>query len=169
MFRGSSRSMVSSGSLVAMKRGALPLLVALGLLVAAPLAQANDASLEHALKPYEARLTKDIGYLSSFSAPKKSAATAALHRLAKIHTDLTGATHAATTHQASTSSGRRGRTLVLSALHDAIVALGDARSCATAARSGNGSAAKRDRKQALKEINKAIPLFEAGGTLLHLF
>lgn len=153
----------------AMKRVAPALLVSLGLLVASPLAQASDASLKSALKRYEARLTTDIGYLSSFSAPSRSTAPAALSRLSKIRSDLTGAARAATGEQASTSSGRKGRTLVLSGLHDATVAADDARACATAARSGNRSTARGDAKAEQSEINKAIGLFESGGKLLHLF
>jgi hypothetical protein len=144
-----------------MKRLVLPL----GLLAAAPLAQASNASLEKALKPYETRLTTDISYLSNFSAPSKKAAPAALTKLSKINSDLSGATKAATGQQASTSSGRKGRTQVLSALHEATVATSDARACATAARSGKKSTAKSEQS----EINKAIPLFESGGELLHLF
>jgi hypothetical protein len=154
---------------VPMNRVVLPLLVSLAVLAAAPFAQASDASLKKALKPYETRLTTDIGYLSNFSAPSKSAAPAALTKLSKIRSDLTGATKAATGQQASTSSGRKGRTQVLSALHDATVAAGDAQACATAARFGNKSTAKRDAKAEQGEINKAIPLFESGGKLLHLF
>jgi hypothetical protein len=154
---------------VAMKRSALPLLVLLAPLVPAPLAQASDASLKQALKPYETRLTTDIGYLSGFSAPSRSAAPAALRKLSKAGSDLTGASEAATRQQASTSSGRKGRALVLSGLHDATVAAGDARACATAARSGNRSTAKRDANAEQSEINKAIASFESGGKLLHLF
>src|ERR1700730_5493802 len=96
---------------VPMKRIALALLVSLGLLAVAPLAHASDVSLEHALKAYKTRLTADIGYLASFSPPSKSAAATALSRLAKLRSDLTGATQAATRQQASTNSGRKGRTL----------------------------------------------------------
>jgi hypothetical protein len=152
-----------------MKRVALPLLVSFGVLAVAPLAQASDASLKHALKAYQARLTADIGYLASFSAPSKSAAPASLSKLSKIRGDLTGAAQAATGQQASTPSGRKGRTLVLSGLNDAIIAVGDARASATAARSGDRSTAKNDAKVELSEINKAIPLFESGGRMLHLF
>jgi hypothetical protein len=154
---------------VTMKRVALPLVVAVGLLAVAPLAHASDASLKRALRAYKARLTTDIGYLASFAAPNKGAAVGALRRLSTVRGDLTGATHAATLQQASTSSGRRARTLVLSGLHDAIAAVGDARASATAARSGNRSAAKRAARKARDETNKAIPLFESGGRLLHLF
>jgi hypothetical protein len=152
-----------------MKRVALLLLVPLGLLVATPFARATDASLERALKAYETRLSGDIGYLSSFSAPSKGAAAAVLHRLSEVRNDLAGATRAATGRQASTGSGRRGRELVLSGLHDAAAAASDARACATAVRSGNRNAAKRDERQEQSEIGKAIPLFESGGKLLHLF
>jgi hypothetical protein len=154
---------------VPMKRVALPLLVSFGMLVAAPLAQASDASLTRAVKPYKTRLTADIGYLSSFSVPSKSASSGVVRRLSKIRNDLNGATRAASGQQASTSSGRKGRTLVLSALHDATVATADARACATAAGSGNRSGANRDQRQEQTEIQKAIPLFESGGRLLHLF
>jgi hypothetical protein len=154
---------------VAMKRVALSILVLLGMLAAAPLAQASDASLTKALKRYETRLTTDIGYLSSFSAPSRKAAPAALHKLSNVSRDLTGATSAATGQQASTSSGRKGRTQVLSGLHDATLAASDARATAAAARSGKRSTARRDAKEEQREINKAIPLFESGGKLLHLF
>jgi hypothetical protein len=154
---------------VPMKRFALALLVSLGLLAVAPLAHASDASLEHALKAYKTRLTADIAYLASFSAPSKSAAATALSRLPKLRGDLTGATQAATRQQGSTNSGRKGRTMVLSGLHDAIVATGDAGASAAAARSGNRATAKRDASREQAEINRAIPLFESGGMLLHLF
>ncbi len=152
-----------------MKRVMLPLLVSLGVLAVAPVAQANDASLEHALKPYKARLTSDIGYLSSFSAPSKRAASGALSTLSKVRADLDGATRAANGQQASTSSGRRGRTEVLSAFHDATLAAGDAQASAKAAHAGHSSTAKRDAGEEQTEINSAIPLFESGGGLLHLF
>lgn len=155
---------------VALRHAAvLLLLFSFGLLAAVPIAQANDSSLTKALKRYENRLTTDIGYLSGFTVPSRKAASAVLAKLTKVRTDLAGATHAAGARQASTSSGRKGRTQVLSALHDATVAASDAQSCATAARSGNRSTAKRDAKAEQSEINKAIPLFESGGKLLHLF
>jgi hypothetical protein len=150
-------------------RVAAPLLVVLGLLVAVPLAQASDASLKRAMKAYESRLTTDIGYLSNFSVPSRSAASTVLHKLSKIGTDLSAATRTAKGQQASTNSGRKARTLLLSALSDATTGTGDARTCATAARSGNRSAAKRDQRNEQNEINKAIPLFESAGKLLHLF
>jgi hypothetical protein len=152
-----------------MKRTALLLPVLVAVLAAAPFAQANDASLTKALKRYETRLTTDIGYLSSFAAPSKNGARAALSKLSKVRSDLGGATNAANGQQASTASGRKGRAQVLSALHDATVAASDARASATAARSGLRSTAKRDAKNELSEINKAIALFESGGRLLHLF
>jgi hypothetical protein len=58
---------------------------------------------------------------------------------------------------------------VLSALHDATVAVDDAQASASAARSGKRSTAKRDATAERRQINKAIPLFMAGGKLLHLF
>jgi hypothetical protein len=152
-----------------MKRFVLWLFVSLGVLMIPPLALASDASLKGALKPYEGRLTTDIGYLSSFSASSRSAAD--LRQLAQRGSrgDLFGATRAASHQQASSSSGRKGRTLVLSALADATVAAGDARASAIAARSGNRSAAKRYGREEQSGINKAIPLFESGSKLLHLF
>ena len=152
-----------------MKRVALPLLIAIGLLATASFAQASDAGLRRALRPYRARLTTDISYLSNFTAPSKSRTGAALRRLSKIRGDLGGATRAANLQQASTSSGRKGRTLVLSALHDASAAAADARASALAARSGNRSAARRDARKEQGEINRAITSFEQGGKLLHLF
>jgi hypothetical protein len=154
---------------VSMKFLAVVLLAALGMVAAAPLAQASDATLKRALKAYEGRLTADIGYLSSFSVPSKGTAAGVLRRLSKVRTDLTGAARAANHEQASSSSGRRGRALVLSGLHDASAAAGDARACANAAGAGNRSAAARDRRLERREIGKAIPLFESGGRLLHLF
>ncbi len=148
---------------------AVPLLVSLGLLVAAPLAQASDASLKRAVKPYVARLTADIGYLSNFSVPSRSGAATVLRRLPKISKDLRGATRAVKDNQGSTSSGRKGRTLALSALGHATIATRDARTCATAVRSGHRSAAKNDQRREQSEINKAISQFEAAGKLLHLF
>ena len=58
---------------------------------------------------------------------------------------------------------------MLSGLHDATLAASDARAAAAAARSGKRSTARRDAKEEQREINKAIPLFESGGKLLHLF
>jgi hypothetical protein len=147
----------------------LVLLVLLGLLAVASLAQASNATLEKAMKAYEKRLTTDISYLANFSAPSKHAAFSTLSKLSTITRDLAGATKAATDHQASTSSGRKGRTQILAALHDATTATSDAKASATAARSGKTSTAKRDAKAEQSEINKAIPLFESGGKTLHLF
>jgi hypothetical protein len=147
----------------------LVLLVLLGLLALAPLAQASDATLEKAMKAYEKRLTNDISYLSSFSAPSKHAAPSTLSKLSRIGSDLAGATKAATRQQASTSSGRKGRTQILAALHDATAAKSDAKASATAARAGKTSTAKRDAKTEQSQITKAIPLFESGGKLLKLF
>jgi hypothetical protein len=156
-------------AVVPLKRIGLPLLVSLGLLVVPPLARGSDITFRRALRPYVTRLTADIGYLSSFSTPSKSAAGGVLQRLSKIRSDLTGATRAATRQRASTNSGRTGRVRVLSALHDATAAAGDASACATAARAGNRSAAKGDQTREQSEINKAIPLFESGGKLLRMF
>ena len=147
----------------------LILLVLLGLLALAPLAHASDATLEKAMKAYEKRLTTDISYLANFSVPSKKAAPSTLSKLSRIVNDLAGATKAATRHQASTSSGRKGRTQILAALHDATAATSDAKACATAARAGKRSTAKRDSKAEQRQIDKAIPLFESGGKLLKLF
>ena len=151
------------------KRFALPVLVLLGVLVAAPLAWGSDGSFRRALRPYVGRLTADIGYLSNFSTPSKRAAIGALDRLSKVHNDLAGATQAATHQQASSTSGRTGRTQVLAGLREATTAASDARASAAAARSGNRSAAKRHQRQEQRDINKAIPQFESGGKLLHMF
>jgi hypothetical protein len=147
----------------------IPLLASGAVLVAAPLVQASDRTVTHALKPYEARLTADVGYLASFSAPSKGAAAGALGRLSKVSKHLSGAKRAASGQMASSSSGRKGRTEVLQALNDALLATGDARASAEAARAGKRSTARRDAKAEQREINKAIPLFESGGKKLHLF
>jgi hypothetical protein len=152
-----------------MKRWLLPLLLVAGLLASAPLAQASDASLKHALSPFKSRLTADIAYLAGFKSPSKSAAGGVLRKLSKIGHDLSGATQAANGQQASTNSGRRGRTLVLSGLHHASLATSDAQASARAARAGKRATAKSDAKNEQTEINKAIPQFEQGGRLLHLF
>jgi hypothetical protein len=152
-----------------MKRLAPLVFALLGLLAAAPLAAASDVSLRTALKPYEARLTTDIGYLSSFSAPSRSAAPAVLSMLSKVRSALSGATLAASRQQGSSSSGRKGRAQVLSALGYATAAADEAGASANAARAGNRSAAKLDAKQEQSKITKAIPLFKSGGSLLHLF
>lgn len=149
---------------------ALPLLVIwAALLAAAPLANASDATIRHALKPYKKKLETDIAYLAAFSAPSRSAAPAALHKLSKIRTDLTGASHALQHQTASSSKGTKGRTDVLNALHTALTATSDAKNSATAAHTGHQSTAGTDAKSAKKEINKAIPQFETGGSLLKLF
>jgi hypothetical protein len=152
-----------------MKRWLLPLLIVAGLLAVAPLAQASDASLKHALSAYKTRLTNDISYLAGFKAPSKSAAGGVLRKLSKVHHDLNGAMVAANGQQASTRSGRKGRTLVLSGLHHALLATSDAQASASAARAGKRGTAKTDAKNEQTEINKAIPQFEQGGRLLHLF
>ncbi len=158
------------GLQVAVSRGLfalLAVLVALG--AGTPVALASDVSLTKALKRYETRLTSDIAYLSSFAAPSKTAAPAALRALSKIRRDLTGAIRAANGQQASTSTGREARTLVLSGLHYATGAAGHAKASATAARSGAVFTAKHAARAEQTEIHKAIPLFERGGKLLHLF
>lgn len=147
----------------------MPLVLCSALLALAPFAQASDSSLRSALKAYEANLTKDIGYLATFKAPSSSGASAALHKISKIASDLNAAEHAASAQQASSSSGRTARSDVLSALHDALIAAGDAKASATAARSHKASTAKKDAKATVSETNKAIPLFETGGKLLKLF
>jgi hypothetical protein len=148
---------------------AVPLLALTCLGFAAAAARADNAALKHALKPYEQRLTADIGYLASFKAPSKKGAASALQKLSKIGTQLADATHVAKTHQASSPSGRTGRQLVLSALNDASAATADAKASATAAHAGKSSTVKQDARQARKKINEAIPLFESGGKKLNLF
>jgi len=150
-------------------RVAVPVLISLGLLLAAPLAQASDASLKRAVKPYVQRLTADISYLSNFSVPSKGGTATVLRRLSKVRKDLGGATRAVKDNQGSTSSGRKGRTLALSALAHATTATGDAVSCASAVRAGHRSVAKSDQRREQNEINKAISQFETAGRLLHLF
>jgi hypothetical protein len=150
------------------RAGALVLLAGVGLAAASPV-QASDAGFRRALKPFETRLTAGIGYLSSFSAPRRGAAPAALARLARIQTDLAAATSAASRNPASTSAGRTGRSDVLSALRHARAAATDAQRSATAARAGRRATAARDARAEQREINASIPLFEKGGQLLHLF
>lgn len=145
------------------------LLVCVGVAAIASPAWANDSTLEHALKRYDKSLTSDIAYLAGFSVPSRSHANATLHKLSKIGKDLSGATKAARDHQASSKNGRKGRSLVLSGLADATTAQKDAGAAARAARSGKHGTAVSDRKKELKAINKAIPLFESGGQLLHLY
>jgi hypothetical protein len=64
---------------------------------------------------------------------------------------------------------RRGQSLVLSALHYATLADADTRASAGATRSGNGAVARSDARAEQARIIRAIPLFESGGHLLHLF
>jgi hypothetical protein len=146
---------------------AVALCLGLGMLV--PAAQADDAGLQKALKAYESRLTTDIGYLAAFTKPSAGGVPTALHRLSKIAEDLSGATHAAKTHHASTTAGAKGRTEVLAALHDAMAATRDAEASAKAVRGGKPAKAKHEAKLERSAINKAIPLFESGGKKLHLF
>ena len=152
-----------------MKKVAVPMFVVLGLLAGVPMAQASDASLRHALKNYETRLTTDIGYLSSFSAPRRARASAALHTIATVRGDLSGATAAGNSQQASSNSGRRGRALVLTGLSEASLAASDARASAVAARAGQRAVARHDAQVEHGEIMRAVTSFEAGGRLLHLF
>jgi len=152
-----------------MKRVGLSLLVIVGLAVAPAPGWATDASLKSALKPYKTRLTTDVAYLAGFKVPKKSAVGGVLKKLSKITKDLQGAATAANRNQASSNTGRQGRTQVLAGLHDATSAGAAARACAKAVRSGKGSKAKTDHKQVQSNINKAIPLLESGGTKLKLF
>jgi hypothetical protein len=152
-----------------MKR-ALPFLVVIvGLLALAPVGLASDKSLEKALKPYKTKLTTDVAYLATFSAPSKSHARATLSKLSKVKTDLTGAKNAASGQQASSSKGKTGRTDVIAGVTDALAAEKLAAQSASAAKSGKKSTAKSDAKAAVKELNKAIPVLEAGGKALGLF
>ncbi|MHB1571932.1 MAG: hypothetical protein ACYCXW_24030 [Solirubrobacteraceae bacterium] len=132
-------------------------------------ANASDASFRRALAPYKTKLTTDIAYLSNFSAPSKRAAPSSLRTLSRISRDLAGATKAAKGQQGSTTSGRKGRSEVLSALSYATSATSYARSSATAARGGNRSRALAYARSEQARIDKAIPLFEDGGRRLHLF
>lgn len=152
-----------------MGRVVLALVVAISLLVTAPLAYASDTSLKRALKPYTARLTRDVAYLSNFSVPSKTRVNSVLRRLVRIRHDLNAVTHAAFVNHASTKSGRRGRALVLVGLRDARAAASAARACVNAVRSGDRSTARSDQRQERRKINKAIGALEAGGKLLHLF
>ncbi len=147
----------------------LAVALCLGLGIFVPVARADDAGLKKALKAYETKLTTDISYLSAFTKPNKSAVSGTLQRLSKITKDLGGAMHAASTHHASTTAGAKGRTEVISALHDAGAATRDAQASARAVRGGKLAQAKHEAKLELSAINKAIPLFEAGGQRLHLF
>jgi hypothetical protein len=151
-----------------MKRFALSCLVSIAVLASPSLAQASDSSLEHALAGYESKLTSDIGYLASFSTPSRSGAAGALSRLSGVQRDLEGASKAASGQQASSSAGRKGRALVLSALGDALTAAGDARAAADAAHAGKSAAARGDAGKEQSAIDQAIPRFEQGGSLLHL-
>lgn len=151
-------------------RRALPTVLALVALAAVPWpAFASDASVRRALSAYESRLTADIGRLASFSTPSRAGAAATIAALGKVRSDLDGAVRAADGQRASTSAGRRGRALVLSGLREALTAAGDAKSAAVAARSGHTAAAKAATAREQKAIDRAIPLFESGGKLLHLF
>jgi hypothetical protein len=152
-----------------MKCFALSVLVSLSLLALAPLAQASDRSLERAVAPYKGRLTSDIGYLANFSTASRRGAAAVQTRVARILGDLATVTSAAKSQHASSKSVRRGQSLVLSALHYATLAADDARASAGATRSGNGAVARSDARAEQAQINRAIPLFESGGHLLHLF
>ncbi len=147
---------------------ALLLLICAALLVAPPLAGASDASIRRVMKPYEQKLTVDIGYLSTFSAPSRSVAPRTLRKLSGIRTELTDASHALEHQKASSRNGRRGRTDVLEALRNALTATADARNSARAARAGHGVTARNDVKAEQREIGKAITQFETGGQLLHL-
>jgi hypothetical protein len=154
---------------VRMRRSITSLAAASCLLVAAPPAHASDASFKRALKPFAARLTRDIGYLANFSVPARKVAAQALRRIAAIRRDLAAATRAATVNHASSRSGRKGRALVLAGLHDATAAAGEARACATAVIAGHRAAAKRDCRREQRLVAEAIRALEAGGRLLHLF
>lgn len=149
--------------------GSLALTLCLGLGLLVPAAQADDAGLQKALKAYEHRLTSDIGYLAGFTVPSKRSVSSTLHRLSKIGKDLAGATHAASSHHASSTAGAKGRTEVLQALHDATAATRDAEASAKAVRGGKAAKAKHEAKLELSATNKAIKLFESGGKKLHLF
>jgi hypothetical protein len=152
-----------------MKRYLLPVLACVSVLASSAIAQASDRSLERAVGAYKGSLTSDIGYLASFSAPSSRGAAAAQARVGRILRDLAAAGSAARSQRASSSSVRRGQSLILSALHYATLAADDARSSAGAARSGNGAAARGEARAEQSQINRAIPLFESGGHLLHLF
>jgi hypothetical protein len=153
---------------VSMKRAVLPVLVLIGLL-ATPVALASDKSLKTALEPYKTKLTTDIGYLASFTAPTKSKGAAATKQLGKIESTLKGVKNAAESQQASSSKGSTGRTDVIAGVTDALTATADGKAAASAAKSGKSSSAKSDAKAELKAIDKAIPLLETGGKDLGLF
>lgn len=152
-----------------MRRAALLCLASMTVLAAASVAQASDASLEHALAAYQSKLTTDIGYLASFATPSRATAAATLSRLSTAQRDLTAADKAASGQQASSATGRQGRTLILSALGEASAAAADGRAAASAARTGNSSAAKAAAARERGAIDAAIPDFEQGGKDLHLF
>jgi hypothetical protein len=144
-------------------------LLALALGSFTAVAAANDASVKRALKRYEKKLTKDIGYLASFKTPTKRSSGSVLKRVSAIRRDLRGAEKAQQGEMASTANGRKGRQQILAALGDAGSAATKARASALAVRAGHRSAAKGDAKQELRDIDKAIVLFESGGKKLHLF
>jgi hypothetical protein len=150
-----------------MKRIALTVVV--GALVIAPVASASDSTLEHALKPYKTKLTTDIAYLATFSAPSKSAARGVSKQLLKVEKDLKAAQSAAKNNQASSAKVATGRTQVLTGLSDALIAVADANASVKAARAGKTTTAKNDAKSARSEITKAVPVLEAGGKALGLF
>ena len=152
-----------------MRRAALRWFVLLAVLAAPATASASDASLEHSLSGYQSKLTADIGFLASFSTPSRAGAGGVLARVSTVQSDLAGATRAASGQQASSGPGRQGRTLVLSALGEASTAASDARAAAADARAGNGSAARGAAGRERAAIAQAIPRFEQGGRLLHLF
>jgi hypothetical protein len=54
-------------------------------------------------------------------------------------------------------------------LSDAITAARDGSGSASAARAGKTATARSDARSESSEINRAIPLFQQGGMLLHLF
>lgn len=152
-----------------MKRGLVALAVAVALLGLAPLASASDSSLRRALNGYKSRLTSDISYLAYFSAPSRSRTSSVLSRLSGVSSDLNGAIRAANGQRSSSRTGSRAKSLLLAAFGYALSATGYARASAYAARSGRGSSARSDARAEQGQINRAIPLFEQGGRLLHLF
>jgi hypothetical protein len=149
-----------------------PRTLALGTLLAtltlASPAHASDASLRHALTPYGSTLQTDVIYLVGFTAPAQASAPAVAARLSLIDGQLTSVARLTRAQQASTSAGKRGRSMVLSALDEELVAVKYGRVAASAAGSGQSASASAAAAHEQSSMVSSLSGLRAGAALLHL-
>lgn len=134
------------------------------------MAQASDSSLIHALSPYKNALTADVITLATLEAPPaKSAVPSWTSKLQKAQSDFATVARVARGQTASTSTGRKAQSEVLSALSYAYGAAGDGLAAMTAVRQNNGSAAKTDIANERVQVARSLTPFSEAGKTLGLF